>query len=241
MDSKTVKFPPPPPAEVAELKRRYWAPLETNFLTGAWDALDARYSEPHRAFHNWRHIIEIFERLEQFARLPVRRDVIAAAAFWHDAVYLIRDEDGVRRSDLQNVSESADLFRRYSQFPADDDQAVLDLIMATADHVNAKPAREAYLGHHADFDLFLDLDLGSLAAPWDKFIENLGKLGFEYMPDDKGEFLGGQLAMLTSFARADISLYRRSETRATWGETASANIARCICELRRALNQENNE
>ena len=49
--------------------------------------------------------------------------------------------------------------------------AVHDLIMATANHMHARAERHYYAGFADDLDLFLDLDLSSLASPSEEFVE----------------------------------------------------------------------
>jgi predicted metal-dependent HD superfamily phosphohydrolase len=222
-------------ALAARIKERYWLPGEASYQPGAWAELDARYGEAHRAYHTWRHIDEIFERLASLSNVAKRRDIIIAATFWHDAVYDLRDEDGARRADRDNVRASADLFRRYTALSAGEASAVEDLIMGTADHLHARPDIERYPGYYNDFDLFLDLDLGSLASPWDQFETNLHKLRFENAMTAEADFYREQIAMLTRFREQDALLFRCKETRQRWSRDAAANLGRCIEELRRKL------
>jgi predicted metal-dependent HD superfamily phosphohydrolase len=222
-------------ALAARIKERYWLPGESSYRPGAWAELDARYGEAHRAYHTWRHIDEIFERLASLSNVAKRRDIIIAATFWHDAVYDLRDEDGAPRADRDNVRASADLFRRYTTLSAGEATAVEDLIMGTADHLRAKPDIERYPGFYNDFDLFLDLDLGSLASPWDQFETNLHKLRFENAMTAEADFYREQITMLTRFREQGALLFRCKETRQRWSHDAAANLGRCIEELRRKL------
>ncbi|WP_374546449.1 hypothetical protein [Rhodoblastus sp.] len=222
-------------ALAASLKQRYWLPHDAAYRPGAWAELDARYREPHRAYHTWRHIAEIFERLASLSRAAIRHDIMIAAIFWHDAVYDLYDRNGAPRADRDNVRASADLFGRYSNASESEAGAVEELIMATADHLHAKPDFERYPGFCDDFDLFLDLDLGSLASPWDQFEANLHKLRFEHETMAEAEFYREQIAMLTRFQERDALLFRCAETREKWGDRAAANLGRCIKDLRSKL------
>jgi predicted metal-dependent HD superfamily phosphohydrolase len=222
-------------AVAARIKERYWLPREACYQPGAWAELDARYNEAHRAYHTWRHIDEIFERLASLSTVAKRRDIVIAATFWHDAVYDLRDEDGAPRADRDNVRASADLFRRYTTVSAGEARAVEDLIMGTADHLHAKPDIERYPGFNNDFDLFLDLDLGSLASPWDQFETNLHKLRFENAMATEADFYREQISMLTRFRERDALLFRCQETRRKWSHDAAANLGRCIEDLHRKL------
>lgn len=218
-------------ALAANIREKYWLPIESDYQRGAWTELDARYREKHRAYHTWEHINEIFDRLKEFSNLATRRDIIVAAIFWHDAIYDLHDDDGSLRADRDNVRASAALFRRYVSLDEDDADAVQELIMGTADHLHAKPSQERYPGFSDDFDLFLDMDLGSLASPWKQFEANLDKIRFENSMTSEAEFCRSQIALLTSFNDQAPTLFRRKETREKWSHDAVANLRRCIQEL----------
>src|ERR1700730_8094808 len=94
----------------SEIKKKYWIPLEAKHKTGAWEALDAGYTERHRAYHSWQHVAGLCE----FSDLSTRADIIAMSAFWHDVVYRTQNHDGSPRPDYENVRDSAELFRKYT-------------------------------------------------------------------------------------------------------------------------------
>jgi predicted metal-dependent HD superfamily phosphohydrolase len=91
--------------------------------------------------------------------------------FWHDVVYRTQNQDGSPRPDYENVRDSCELFRQYTSLSKPDADAVYDLIMATANHLQARAEKQYYAGFSGDLDLFLDLDLSSLASPWEEFVE----------------------------------------------------------------------
>ena len=65
----------------------------------------------------------------------------------------------------KNVRDSGELFRQHTLLNKSDADAVYDLIMATANHLQARAEKQFYAGVAGDLDLFLDLDLSSLASP----------------------------------------------------------------------------
>ncbi|WP_159732485.1 hypothetical protein [Methylosinus sp. Ce-a6] len=215
-------------------RRHYWRRIERAHEPGAYAALDAAYRQPHRSYHSWAHIDELLAGLERFDSLASRPDLIAAAIFWHDAVHLARDPDGKIRSDRQNVRDSIAAFRRHTLLGGSEAQAVEDLVMATADHVGARAETEHYPGFCDDLDLFVDLDLSPLAAPWDIFAANTQKIRSESVGVEEAEFAASQARMLEGLARGDAPVFRRAETRAAWDATARVNLARCIAGLRAA-------
>jgi len=214
-----------------ETTRRCWRGLASRHDARAQALLDAAYGEPQRAYHAWPHIDDMLRKLDARRRLAARPDLVAAAVFWHDAVYRTREGDRRPRPDRDNVRDSAALFRRHERFDPADAAAVEEMILATAGHAAARASGERYPGFGGDFDLFLDLDLSSLAAPWPVFAENLEKIRCEYAFVAEPEFSRERLAFLEGLARAP-RLFRRGECAAEWNAPARANLARCVDELR---------
>jgi len=211
-----------------EIRERYWLPLEAFHKPGAWEALDAAYGDPGRAYHSWGHIADLLQALDEVPALVTRRDLVMTAIFWHDVVYTTRDEDRQRRADTYNVRDSARMFRRYTLLGSADASAVYELIMGTADHLEARASRERYPGFSKDLDLFLDLDLSTLAAPWERFASNFRAIRFEFSWVPEAVFNAGQGAFLASLLSNEDKLFRRSETIRRWRSPALANISRCL-------------
>jgi predicted metal-dependent HD superfamily phosphohydrolase len=218
-----------------EIREKYWIPLERRHRTGAWEALDAGYTERHRAYHTWEHVAGLLEKLSTFSNLSARSDIIAVSVFWHDVVYRTRNHDGSPRPDYENVRDSCELFRRYTSLSTPDADAVYDLIMATANHLQARAEKQYYAGFSGDLDLFLDLDLSSLASPWEKFLEDLARIRTEFSWASEVAFCSIQLQILENFAKDDVRLYRRAETSEKWHDAATANLKRCVTELQKRI------
>jgi len=222
-------------AMLDEIIRKHWRSLAGGHKPSAWDALERGYGDAHRAYHSWEHIAELLEKLDGFQALCAKPALIATAVFWHDSVYATQAPDGGKRSDLENVRDSAELFLRHTLLNADEAAAVHELIMATADHTRAEVKKEHYDGFAGDLDLFLDLDLSPLAAPWKIFAANLEHIRFEFAWVPEREFYTSQIGMLEGFLKADARLFRRAETRKKWLAAAKDNLRFCIDALRARL------
>ena len=210
-------------------------PLEGRHKTGAWEALDAGYTESHRAYHTWDHVAGLLEKLSQFSDLSTRSDIIAVSVFSHDVVYRTQNQDGSPRPDYENVRDSGKLFRQYTLLNKSDAHAVYDLIMATANHLPARAEKQYYAGFADDLNLFLDLDLSSLASPWEEFVEDLARIRTEFSWAPEVVFCSSQLQVLKNFAKDELRLYRRAETSKKWREAAMANLKRCVRELQKRI------
>jgi predicted metal-dependent HD superfamily phosphohydrolase len=111
--------------------------------------------------------------------------------------------------------------------------AVYDLIMATANHLQARAEKQYYAGFSGDLDLFLDLS--SLASPWEKFLEDLARIRTEFSWASEVVFCSIQLEILENFAKAGVRLYRRAKTSEKWRDAATANLKRCVTELQKRI------
>ena len=177
--------------------------------------------------------LALLEKLSEFSDLSTRSDIIAVSVFWHDVVY--RTQDGSPRPDYENVRDSGELFRQYTLLNKSDADAVHDLIMATSNHLQARAEKHYYDGFVDDLDLFLDLDLSSLALPWDEFVDDLARIRTEFSWAPEVVFCSIQLQILDNYAKDDVRLYRRAETSRKWRDAARANLNRCITELQKKI------
>lgn len=215
---------------------KYWSQLASRHDPEAFAVLDAAYSEPHRAYHSWGHIVDMLTKLDGLSALAARPDLVAAAIFWHDAVYRTREPDGHPRSDPENVRDSVLLFERHSRFDPVEQAAVHDIVMATANHMKSKAKTEHYPGFSRDLDFFLDLDLSSLAVSWPVFAQNLENIRFEFHWAPEQDFYLGRQKMLESFLGGGDRLFRRPETRALWLAAARDNLQRANSDLHERLS-----
>lgn len=122
--------------------------LAAGFAPGRLEQVLAFYDEPHRAYHDRVHLLEIFDAVIALGELLSATQ--ALALLFHDAIYV----PGAARG--SNEVMSAQLLRVYSSGLA---TAIVDgacsLVIDTAEHVARSPEAE----------LVLDLDLMRLAAP----------------------------------------------------------------------------
>jgi predicted metal-dependent HD superfamily phosphohydrolase len=123
-----------------------------------------RYSEPHRQYHNIRHIEECLAEFEQVSSQAEHPVALELAIWFHDAIY------DPRRSD--NEEQSAILaLKCLEQSVFRQKQLVSDLILATKTHV-AKNIPDA--------PLLLDIDLSILGKPAARFAEYEAGIRAEY-------------------------------------------------------------
>lgn len=213
----------------------HWSRIADWHDSSAFDVLDANYRDPARGYHDWSHIIDMLTKLDRLTHLATRPDLIAAAIFWHDSVFITRAPDGSARPDPENVHDSAALFAAHSRFPEKESAAIRDMILATAQHLSARPEKEHYAGFARDLDLFLDLDLSALGADWPVFQSNYARIRAEYPWIDEADFDRQRQGMLGKFAASCDSLFRLDEPRRLWAASARENCQRIHEEIAQRL------
>ena len=185
----------------------------------AYADLVARYAEPHRAYHTLAHVAECLTTLDGARHLAVYPDEVELAVWFHDAIYDPHRED--------NEAQSAELARRTA-LGADVRKAsakrVYHLILAT---------RHAALPSDPDQQLLVDVDLASLALPWDEFEENGRRIRQEYafVPDE--QFRAARVALFESFLSRPC-IYATDLFRGKYEEQARRNLRRDVSRLQEA-------
>ncbi len=144
----------------------------------------ARWSEPHRTYHDTRHLAEVLARTEVLAHHAEQPDLVRCAAWWHDAVHDGRAGDDERASAALAATQlrGLGLARRYGTH-------VADLVLVTMRHDPGEPA-------DPDAAVLCDADLGVLAASPDRYDRYCADVRREYghVPDDL--FAAGRAAVL---------------------------------------------
>lgn len=195
-----------------------WRALGVAPAAGLLAQLEARYAEPHRAYHTLQHLGECFEQLAPAADLAEQLPEVQLALWFHDAIYDTRAAD--------NEQQSADWAVTELRAAGADPQAaqrVHALVMAT---------RHAAEPEGADATLLVDVDLSILGAPEARFAEYEAQVRREYGWVPEAAFRSARARVLESFlARPKIYgtdwFAQRLEAR------ARENLARSLAALTR--------
>jgi predicted metal-dependent HD superfamily phosphohydrolase len=147
--------------------------------------LVARYSEPHRAYHNLAHIEHCLDEFESSRELATDANSIEMAIWYHDVVYDPRAKDNEQRS-----ADVAVEVARDAKLPTAFTQRVADLILATR-HI-APPS-------DPDAAILVDVDLSILGQPAERFDAYERQIRQEYDWVEAAAFAEGRGAILKSF------------------------------------------
>lgn len=182
---------------------------------GLVDPLLDRWSEPHRRYHTLDHLAAVLQAVDDLAEPCHDRQLVALAAWYHDAVYEIGASN--------NEAASAELARgELSPYLGQDRAtAVGRLVELTADHRVAP-------GDH-DGALLCDADLAVLAGPEPDYRSYSAAVRQEYASVPEAAFRAGRSRVLANLL-ASGPLFRTGKG-AALEAAAEANLRREIAEL----------
>jgi predicted metal-dependent HD superfamily phosphohydrolase len=176
------------------------------------------YAEPHRHYHDLRHIEACLRELAALDGLGAdERRVLEYAIWWHDAIYDPTRSDNEERSAMLAERDLAQL----GVDPATRN-TVLRLIYLTRDH---KVASDDRLGA-----LLVSIDLSILGRPTAEYDVYAAAIRAEYAHVPDAAYRAGRTAVLKRFLAAP-AIFPDPGFRRRYEEQARANMAREIASL----------
>ena len=172
-----------------------------------------KWTEPHRRYHDLRHLHECLDALDGLGGGRPER----LAAWFHDVVY-----DGVP---VQDEKRSAELSRaRLTGLGCAPEliHEVERLVLLTIEH-DPSPGDAAG-------EILSDADLAILGATPQRYRESVADIRWEYARFDEEQWRVGRAQVLRSFL-ARPRIYRTELGHARWEESARANIGRELAAL----------
>jgi predicted metal-dependent HD superfamily phosphohydrolase len=135
-----------------------WSSLGRPAPAGLQAELMTAWSEPHRHYHDQRHLRECLALWARWREHSPRPGEVAIALWFHDAVY-------DPRTGSNELNSAAWAARSLARAGADSDtaQRVHDLVMATQHEAPAA------LASSPDAQLLVDIDLSILGSPAERF------------------------------------------------------------------------
>ncbi|MGX5654935.1 HD domain-containing protein [Geodermatophilus nigrescens] len=181
-----------------------------------WAAVVAAWSEPHRRYHDLRHLAAVLGLVGELGAAAADPAAVALAAWYHDVVH------DPRRSDNEQASADRARAGLAGLVPEARLAEVERLVLLTAGHA-AEPG-------DTNGAVLCDADLAVLAGPPEAYAAYASAVREEYghLPDDV--FTAGRTAVLESLLELP-ALYRLPATR-EWEPRARANLAAELTLLR---------
>ena len=182
----------------------------------AGQVLLAGYGQPHRRYHDRRHLAEVLEALRTLSSGAALPAAVVYAAYAHDAVYDGAPDDERRSADL-----AADVLTGLG-LPATLVEEVVRLVLLTVSH-EVDPGDDAG-------GLLCDADLAVLAAPSERYRRYAQDVRAEYAHVDDASFRSGRAAVLRRLLERP-HLYATVEGRRRWEAAARRNVEDEISRL----------
>ena len=205
-------------------------------LTGAKDdtpsvflELHYAYGGPDRHYHAKKHVVEGLDLLEEFrADVPwIFQDDFADSefqiatelAFWdHDIRYIPGAKD--------NEEKSAEISQNHARRLGWSESVgrLSNVFIRATEH------RGSGAPYGSGSKIVCDLDLSSLASPWEEFCENTRNIHQEFSQYDTPTFMAGQRAYLAKLrdSRVDKNIYWTDWFRDRFEARAQENLDRFI-------------
>jgi predicted metal-dependent HD superfamily phosphohydrolase len=139
---------------------------EAQIPAGLFEAICARYAEPHRHYHTLQHLDECLEHFTVLRELAEKPAEIELALWFHDAVY-----DPTRPDNEQLSADWAAESAKSAGLNDGSAERIYKLIMATR-HDGQPESKDA--------EILLDCDLAILGATPERFAEYGRQIRAEY-------------------------------------------------------------
>ncbi len=198
------------------------------------DELLARWGEPHRSYHDERHLEEVLLALDQFeARGATLLPATLLAAWFHDAIYQGANADAARSDEQESARLAAERltpFEDAHMLTGGTTRMVSDFILATAPGARTESTPEALA-------LLLDADLSIFAAPPHRYAEYAASVRQEYAHMPQAAFTAGRAAILASYLER-ARIYRTETAHALWEARARHNVAAELAALRAVASSD---
>lgn len=187
----------------------------------AFEVLRRCYGEAHRAYHTAEHIEECIGWWQRLSSLAERPQELAAAIYFHDAVY-----DPTRGD---NETRSAQLFEELAR-EAGVDAAAIERVKAL---ITSTAAHGAAAG---DAALLSDIDLAVLGASPARYARFERAVRQEYAMFGDDAYRGGRAQVLSSFLER-LAIYRTEPMASLLERQARSNLSWALGSLQQPRRQ----
>ncbi len=197
----------------------------------AFEALLARYREPHRRYHGVTHLVWVLRHVRELAEHEPTSDLAAVrmAAFFHDAVYDPRATD----NEAVSARLAATVLGGFEELGWTPDRIahVAAMVEATATHLlPGEPTGPDAAGRRHDTAVLLDADLAILGADPAGYRAYVDGVRAEYHHVDEASWRPGRAHVLQDFLHRP-ALFHTATARDRWTARAHANLAAELATL----------
>lgn len=177
-----------------------------------------KYSEPHRKYHNVKHISQCLDELFliEDELFEYQENNLEIAILFHDVIYNTKEHDNEEKS-----AEFAERELRKSRFPENSIKDIKRLILAT---------KHNYIPKEDDEKIITDIDLSILGKPKKTFEKYEEAIREEYSWVPEKLFREGRAKILQSFLDRK-NIYQTPFFRKKYESQAKKNLEDSIKKL----------
>lgn len=184
------------------------------------------YTERHRYYHAFSHLMQVLKEFEQIKHLCANPDAVEMALWYHGAIYLLGEDDNKEKS-----AELAQKILHQIRLPDVFIDEVVRLILLTKEHnVTREDGKDGAMLTDVDLSIF-----GQLPFVFDKYESDVWK---EYVREGKMSddiFRQGRRKFVEGFLERKY-IYRTPYFRAKYEKAAQANLKRSLAQLQTAVS-----
>jgi predicted metal-dependent HD superfamily phosphohydrolase len=183
--------------------------------SAVWAALIESYNEPWRQYHTAEHLCHCLQQLDLASSLMEHPEAVELALWFHDII--------IQPDAPNNEEQSAKMFERTAEkhFARDLVKKVAVLIHTTVHRDPPQEQNARYL---------CDIDLSSLALPWEQFLTDSAALRAEHSETADAPFYRAKIRFLSSLLDRP-AIFLTEFFRSRHEHAARENIRRYITEL----------
>jgi predicted metal-dependent HD superfamily phosphohydrolase len=196
-----------------------WRAIPAEGDPAAWfQTLYTGYSEPHRHYHNRKHLNECLAELDKVVAQSRNPAALEVALWFHDVVYDTEATD----NEAVSADWAADCLRDEGNVAEPFIQQVRSLILVTRTHS---------ADHTPDADLMCDIDLAILGQSEARFAEYEEGIRQEYIEVPIQKYAKKRAEILERFLQRE-HIYQTKSFRDRYEINAGRNLARSIHKLK---------
>ena len=183
--------------------------------TVVWAGLIESYKEPWRQYHIAEHLCHCMQQLDLTSSLVEDAAAVEIALWFHDVI--------IKPDASDNEAKSAELFRHTAEkhLPPGFVNRVSNLILATEHRDPPQGLDARYL---------CDIDLSSLASPWEQFLKDSTTLKTEQSGIADAQFYPAKIRFLSTLLERP-AVFLSEFFQARYERAARENIQRYITQL----------
>ena len=180
-----------------------------------WEEIIGHYNEPWRQYHTLEHLCHCLQQLDLTSSLMEDPAAVEIALWFHDTI--------LQPDATDNEEKSAELFKRSAEMhlPPNVVNNVSNLIRAT-EHRDPPQGQDA---RH-----LCDIDLSSLASPWEQFLKDSNALRAEQSGTADAQFYPAKIRFLSTLLERP-TVFLTDYFQARFERAARENIRRYITQL----------